>query len=153
MKKYFVLVAIAATILFSISSCDNKEDDELDLTTEITGNYNGTITDSVIAVTSSDYTNERISITKINNSNVQISAVGNGVLTSFSAEVSETTGGLMLTVSPQTSGATNIYGYSIPVNGVTAHGLYKTSTQEFVSAIRIVGSGGTIIETFIGAKE
>lgn len=152
MKKFLILTAIAATLVFSISSC-NKEEDEVDLTTEITGNYTGTVTDSLLAINSSEFPNEHISITKIDNSNVKVSAMGNGVLTSFNAEVSETSGGLILTVASQTSGSTTVSGYSIPVNGVTANGLYKASSKEFVSAVRIVGSNGTIIETFIGVRQ
>jgi hypothetical protein len=169
MKKMFLYTAYAVllTSLISISSCAKKgctdqsapnydptakSDDGscTDLTASIVGTYTGAYTDSTIGGGSPTINNspEQISITKVSDSQIQITDVSaTPLLPTFKASVSLlSNGNYSFTVSNQTSptGNVSIVTYNSPA------GAYSPTTKQFTIAII---SSGTDIEGFVGTHQ
>ncbi len=142
MKKFFFLAAIAATIVFSISSCSKKEDAEI--IDALLGDYSGTL-----EVGGSSSPNTDVHISRVSEDRVNITPTGG---TAFYADVTVTATGWQLTVPPQTNGTSDIEGNSALVPSVPdAHGAYTSNGQLSYSVI-VTTSGVDVTENYQGNK-
>lgn len=90
MKKTILLCFIATLVIAGISSCGKTSTP--DLTTNIVGVYTGQIIDSIVGTTSYTLTGKIVTISKIDNSHIQITPSDTSEYP-CSAQVVQTTNG------------------------------------------------------------
>lgn len=145
MKKFFFLVAVATTLVFSISSCGKDETD--DLTVGIVGTYTGTVTRAGNATT-----NHIVKVSRISDTRVVIQPSINANASSyFYADVTGEDDGWSLNVSEFSDNGVTVTGNSgIITQHYDWHGTYTNGTLTY-SIIRTEG-GVDVVENYSGDK-
>ena len=148
MKKFFVLAAIAATLVISISSC-KKEETTTDLTTDLVGTYIGSVNLGGTATT-----NHSVTVTKLTATRIQITPSNTVASSTFYADLSTETGGIKLTVINQAAGGGTIRGNTSLIAGdASANGAYQTSDKSLSYSVIINAGGSDTPENYQGFKQ
>lgn len=147
MKKHFLLVSIALAIILSVASCNKN--DSTDLTVNLIGTYSGAFVDSSAGV-NYDSLNEAITITKIDNSHIQVSQVNNSIIP-FTASLTATSNGVTLNIPQQSINGVNIVGNPNYNSDPTVNGAYLTSSRTFASSVFVSYNGTTLVQTYVGS--
>lgn len=142
-KSLLTLLVSAVTFSVFIQSCQKDEGD--DLTTEIVGTYDATITDSVVNTSNDVYSNETVTIARVDNSHIRVTSTYSNFL-DYEATLTETETGLLLNIPSQQSNGETIAGYDISVNGVSANGSFNSSTGVLGSLVRAETGSNTVIQ-------
>lgn len=138
---------MAATLVFSISSC-NKEETETDLTTDVVGTYLGNVNlDGTIT------SNVSVTVTKLTDTRVQITPTSSTSSSTFYADLTEETGGIKLTVISQAAGTGTIRGNTslIPTDA-SANGAYQISDHSLTYSVILNVAGTDYSEYYQGFK-
>ena len=156
------LLPIWFFMIFAVS-CNNAE--PIDLTEQIVGIYDGTVslylgTDSII-----DVANQQVDITRVDDEHIQITPVKYPSETpvsgqTFTALLTRTpfgfirTAGVMLTIESISSSEATINGTPYLVQGGDreAHGRYNEETGELIFAFEVVKNGVVDYELFEGER-
>jgi hypothetical protein len=151
MTKLF-FSAIAVALIFGLTSCSKTETDN---TSSIVGTYVGTIVDTAQG-NSTTYTNQTITVTKVDNSHVSITSAGSNY-DGFSASVSDASGYIILSIPSQTSTqGSNIQGLPFTIAGTSVSvtgGAYTKSSRK-LNTYTVSNDGGlSTLEAFEGTKQ
>lgn len=149
-KSLLTLLVLAMTFSAFIQSC--QKDEGNDLTSEIVGTYNATITDSVVNTSNDIYSNETVTVTKVDNSHIRVTSSYSNFL-DYEATLTETETGLLLNIPSQQSNGETIAGYDISVNGVSANGSFNSSNGVLGSLVRAETVSHTVIQGCEGIKQ
>ena len=158
MKKTTFIIAITALVLLGFSSCYKTCEDPfsptytlkgtcIDLTSGITGNYFGLLSDSIVGLHSTTIA-DTVQITKIDASHVQVSSTA-AQFVSFSAAVSAPGDGYYLTVPSQTSSNGLTVTGAGTYFGSAADGIYVTAGKQLTVYIL----AGTQYQGFTGNQQ
>lgn len=119
----------------------------------ILGIYTGSIQDSTSAG-SAVITGQQISITKIDDSHIQVSSYNGGQLYNFTAQISVGASGYLLSIPAQNSDGTPLAGSPLATSGGSIYnGSFLPSTNQFASATTFDVSGNTFIEYYVGTHQ
>lgn len=161
--KYLLICLTFSLLLFS--SCEENVENS-DLTTQIIGNYKGTVTLKIGSSEALDVDDQEFLVEKIDDSKIRLIPVIYPDVSpvdtlNFSVDLTATplgfinTEGVMLTIASETYADGTVSGTPYSLNNVQqdAHGRYANDLQELVFAIEIVKNGVSEFEFFVGKKQ
>jgi hypothetical protein len=169
--KRSIALAVLGLLILGINSCATKgctdphapnynssatKDDGscTDLTASIVGSYIGTVQDSTYGGFTDSAAAQTITITKIDDSHIQVSPTNNSAVVPFTASVQAGSNGDLIFIPSQTYQGLSISGITIVAsNGNASNGAYNSTLRQFASAIQINNSGTLSAEVFAGVRQ
>ena len=151
MKKIIFLCFCATLFIAGISSC-SKQNSNPDLTSNLIGNYSGSILDTSAGSPSTSTTGVIVSVTKIDNTHIQVTPATGYI--PFTAILTSAPNGVYLTTQSGTYNGISYVGSQF-INNLTApvNGLYNSTTNQITYSLLGVQSGAYGYEVYLGTHQ